>query len=144
MLSLPDRALYSIPAPWKYIFWAGQAAAAVLLLVGVLETDGFHFAGLRQVFNQPNAEASPSKLVKSGLYRFVRHPLYTAGLLFMWLTTNVSMNTFIVFIGLTVYILIGAWFEERKLVREFGEEYIKYRRKTPMLIPGLGVKSHEK
>jgi protein-S-isoprenylcysteine O-methyltransferase Ste14 len=42
-------------------------------------------------------------------------------------------------IGLTVYILIGALFEERKLLREFGEAYAEYRRRTPMLIPWFRI-----
>lgn len=40
-------------------------------------------------------------------------------------------------LGLTAYVLIGAYFEERKLVSEFGEGYAEYRRRTPMLMPGL-------
>jgi protein-S-isoprenylcysteine O-methyltransferase Ste14 len=48
-----------------------------------------------------------------------------------------SVNSFVVYVGLTVYILIGIIFEERKLVREFGRSYEDYRSVTPMLIPGL-------
>jgi protein-S-isoprenylcysteine O-methyltransferase Ste14 len=41
------------------------------------------------------------------------------------------------YIGATVYILVGAYFEERKLLREFGAAYAEYKSKTPMLIPWL-------
>jgi protein-S-isoprenylcysteine O-methyltransferase Ste14 len=98
--------------------------------VGVLQTDTLSFVGLRQLVDAD----PPSSLVTRGLYRFVRHPLYTAGLLFMWLTPQVSVNLFVIFVALTLYLLIGAWFEERRLLREFGPEY---RRVTPMLVPGL-------
>jgi protein-S-isoprenylcysteine O-methyltransferase Ste14 len=74
-----------------------------------------------------------------GLYRYVRHPLYTFSLLILWLSPAMSLNTFIVYLALTVYILIGIIFEERKLVREFGEEYVGYRSVTPMLIPGKRI-----
>jgi protein-S-isoprenylcysteine O-methyltransferase Ste14 len=47
-----------------------------------------------------------------------------------------TLNSFIVYLALTVYILIGIIFEERKLLREFGQEYADYRSVTPMLIPG--------
>jgi protein-S-isoprenylcysteine O-methyltransferase Ste14 len=40
-------------------------------------------------------------------------------------------------IVLTIYLVVGAYYEERKLVREFGEAYTSYQQKTPMLIPGL-------
>jgi len=138
MLVLPDRPLYSVPAPWSYLMLAGQGLAGLLLLVGVLQTDTLSFIGLRQLLEP---QERPSRLVTGGLYRYVRHPLYTAGLLFIWLTPVVSANLFILYLALTAYILIGARFEERKLRREFGEAYAEYRRKTAMLIPGLPIRS---
>ena len=136
LLVLPDKPFYSVPAPWSYLMRLGQAAAAMLLVIGVLQTDTLAFVGLRQLFAPENS----SGLVTDGLYRFVRHPLYTAGLLLMWLTPQVSFNIFAAHAALTVYLLIGARFEERKLLREFGEAYAAYRSHTPMLIPALSPK----
>ena len=134
MVALPDRMLYRIPSPWIYLSLAGQLAAVVLLVVGVLQTDTLAFVGLRQLFE---GNERSSRLVTSGLYRWVRHPLYTAGLLFIWLTPVMSQNSLVVFIAATVYILVGALFEEHKLEREFGAAYCAYKAVTPMLIPGL-------
>jgi len=130
---LPDRLLYRVPAPWSYLLLAGQALAILLLVVDVLQTETFSFIGLRQLVQ----EEKPASLVTGGLYRFVRHPLYTAGLLFLWLSPGMSINSFTVSLALTGYILIGAMFEERKLLQEFGSAYIEYRRVTPMLFPGF-------
>ena len=134
MAVLPDRVLYQIEAPWLYIMLAGQFLAVVMLVVGVLQTDTLSFIGIRQLFE---GTERPSKLVIRGLYRWVRHPLYTAGLLFIWLTPIMSRNSLVVFIAITVYIIVGAFFEERKLAREFGADYEAYQRVTPMLVPGL-------
>ena len=134
MAVLPDRALYRIPAPWVYLSLAGQFAAVVMLVAGVLHTDTLSFFGLRQLFE---GKEHSSRLVTHGLYRWIRHPLYTAGLLFIWLTPVVSQNTLVVMVAATIYIIIGALFEERKLEREFGPVYAEYKSKTPMLIPGL-------
>ena len=76
-------------------------------------------------------------MVIGGLYRFVRHPLYTFSLLVLWLSPSMTVNTLIVYAALTIYILIGAVFEERKLLRQFGQEYAHYKSVTPMLIPGF-------
>jgi methanethiol S-methyltransferase len=135
MLVLPDRILYSVPAPFSYLMRLGQGIALILLLVAVFQTDILSFVGLRQVFE----EEKKGPLMTAGLYRHVRHPLYTFSLLVLWLSPSLSVNSFIVYAALTIYILIGIIFEERKLVREFGEEYERYRSVTPMLIPGKRV-----
>jgi protein-S-isoprenylcysteine O-methyltransferase Ste14 len=133
MIALPDKTLYQIAAPWSYVMSAGQGISVLLLIAAVLQTDVLSFAGLRQLFENEK----PEKLVISGFYHWVRHPLYTFGLLALWLSPSVSINSFIVYLALTAYILIGIIFEERKLLREFGQAYTDYKSVTPMLIPGL-------
>lgn len=133
MAVLPTRSLYQIPSPWSYLMLAGQGLAALLLLLAVLQTDTLSFVGLRQLFE----EEKPGKMIKSGFYGLMRHPLYTFGLLFLWLSPSMTVNSLIVYLSLTVYILIGAYFEERKLLREFGQEYADYKAVTPMIIPRI-------
>jgi protein-S-isoprenylcysteine O-methyltransferase Ste14 len=133
MIVLPDRDLYQVSPPWSYLMLAGQGISVLMLFVAVLQTDALHFVGLRQIFDREKK----GSLITSGLYRFVRHPLYTFGLLILWLSPNMSVNTLIVYSSLTIYILAGAFFEEKKLLREFGQEYAEYKTVTPMLIPSL-------
>lgn len=130
---LPDRSLYQVPAPWSYLMLGVQALAAFLLIAGVLQTDTFSFIGIRQLIQ----EEKPVSLMTGGLYRYVRHPLYSAGLLFLWVSPVMTVNSLTMTLGLTVYIVIGAMFEERKLLREFGNAYAEYGRVTPMLVPGF-------
>lgn len=133
MATLPDSPLYRVPAPWNYLMLAGRGVSALLLLVAVSQTDVFSFAGLRQLVE----EEKPASLVVNGLYRWVRHPLYTFSLGILWLSPSISLNSFVVYVGLTLYILAGIHFEERKLLREFGDAYARYKTVTPMLIPGV-------
>jgi len=133
MRAFPDRTLYTIPTPWTYAMLFGQLVSAVGEVVGVLSTDVWSFMGLRQLVSHPHLENG--ELVVSGLYKYIRHPLYTFGLLFIWLTPLMTKNMLAVYAGATVYIVIGAYFEEKKLCREFGEAYVAYKQKTPMLLP---------
>ncbi len=135
LIVLPDQPFYAVPMPWAAVFWGVQAVGALLLVIGVLQTDTLSFIGLRQLIQPP--DAAPARLVTSGLYRYVRHPLYTAGLMILWFTPHVSRNLFTLFVMFTLYIITGAYFEERKLLREFGQAYAAYRARTPMLIPFL-------
>lgn len=139
MVFLPDRPLYQVPTPWSYLMRIGQLVSLLFLLVAVLQTDILSFIGLRQLVE----EETQGGLVTSGLYHFVRHPLYTFSLLILWLSPSMSVNAFIVYSALTLYVLIGIVFEERKLVREFGQEYTSYRSVTPMLIPGMKLKGNK-
>ena len=133
MVSLPNKTLYQIPAPWSDLMLAGQGLSVLFLFVAVLQTDLLSFAGLRQLIE----EERTGDLITSGLYRTIRHPLYTFSLLILWFSPKMTLNSFIVYVSLTLYVLIGIFFEERKLLREFGQAYAEYRSSTPMLLPRL-------
>ena len=128
--ALPDRVLYIIHPPWVYATTALQIAGLALAADAVRRTDLWAFLGLR-----PEKPAGEAQLVARGAYRWVRHPMYTGSLLFIWLTPVMSMNMALFYAALTLYIFIGARFEERKLLSEYGEAYRAYRQEVPMLVP---------
>jgi protein-S-isoprenylcysteine O-methyltransferase Ste14 len=131
MRVLPDKVLYVAPSTCLFVMLAGQGLAAACLLIAMLQTDTLHFVGLRQLARQ----REESGLMTGGFYGVVRHPLYLFGLVFLWLTPYMSLNLLTVDVLLTAYIFVGATFEERRLLREFGTAYEDYRRRTPMIIP---------
>lgn len=133
LFTLPSRLLYRVPAPFMQLMIAGQVFFAACLFTALYHYGILYFIGLRQLVELP----SERKLVGSGSYAIVRHPFYAYFLFFLWLTPVMTMNLLIAYLSLTAYIRVGIYFEERKLLREFGEEYAKYRANTPMLIPGL-------
>jgi protein-S-isoprenylcysteine O-methyltransferase Ste14 len=128
-----DKVLYRIPYPWIGLTIGLQALSIFALLYGLLQTGVMSFLGLRQLIS--TTRDNSTKFVTNGLYRWVRHPLYTAGLLIIWLFPIMTCNFLALNIGITAYIIIGALLEERKLEGEFGEAYVEYKKSTPMLIP---------
>jgi protein-S-isoprenylcysteine O-methyltransferase Ste14 len=132
---LPDRGIYQIQFPWLVFSLAGQGMAILVLIYGLLQTGIWSFLGLQQLV-KPNQHLDVrDELVVYGLYRWVRHPLYSAGLLFIWFTPLMTSNVLALNLGLSMYILIGAVLEERKMIVKYGEAYRRYSRQTPMLIP---------
>jgi len=129
----PGETLYVIPTPWSYLTLAGQLLAVLALGIGLLQTGVWSFLGFEQLLVK--SEGNEAQMVTGGLYRWVRHPLYTAGLAFIWLTPVMTVNLLMLNIGLTIYLVVGAIYEERNLVREFGDGYIRYQERVPMLIP---------
>ena len=136
LVTFPDQALYSIPSPWLYVMTILQGLAAFVLIAGVMQTGALEFAGLAQL-SSGYIDSKPSGLVVDGLYAIVRHPLYSAGLVFIWLSPEMTVNRLVLWTVMTIYIIIGAYFEERKLLKDFGSEYAAYKARTPMLIPYL-------
>ena len=127
------RVLYAVPWPWSGLMVLGMLLAAIALVVGFRPNDLWEFLGLRQL-GTPEQE-QPARLFTGGLYRYVRHPLYTAGLAFIWLMPLMTVSVLVINVALTAYVVVGAYFEERKLRLQFGQAYADYAAVTPMLVP---------
>lgn len=80
-----------------------------------------------------------ARLERSGLHKYVRHPLYLSTFLFIWSLWMVYpyLSLLIANTVITLYTLIALRFEEQKLLAEFGEEYKTYQKEVPMILPGL-------
>ena len=77
------------------------------------------------------------ELITTGVYQYVRHPIYT-GMLLMILGTALSYGTLGACIGFLI-ILFGILSklrqEEALMTKHFGKEYLSYRKRTKTLIP---------
>jgi protein-S-isoprenylcysteine O-methyltransferase Ste14 len=136
LVVLPDRTLYTVRMPWLLFTTAGQIGGATIILVGLIQTGLFSFLGLSQLFSR-GYTGHGGIFVMTGLYQWVRHPLYTGGLIIIWLTPYMTVNLLTLIVLLSLYLIIGAGLEEKRLVAEFGSAYQRYQREVPMLIPGL-------
>ena len=133
MWKLKSAPLYTIPAPWVFITLTIQLISALLIITVVRKTGAMEFLGLTQAVN----EASQDRQLKiDGAYAIIRHPLYTLGLIVLWLIPIVNTNILAFMLGLTIYTFIGAWLEEKKLMRDY-PQYAAYREHVPMFLPGL-------
>ena len=133
LYTFPDRPLYSIPSPWVYLTIILQGLAVIMLIAAVMQTVPFDLLGLTQLTEIGGSK--PAALVTGGLYAIVRHPLYTGSLVLVWLIPGMTVNRLALFAVLTLYTFLGAWFEERKLLKDFGAAYAAYKARVPMFIP---------
>jgi len=134
VLLLPDARIYVIPQPWIFITGFIQFLALVGMMLSFRGTGAIAFLGLDSLFTK-NAAPVKNTLNTGGFYKYSRHPIYFFSLVFLWLFPLMSWNILALAIGVTLYTLIGSLFEERKLVGEFGQAYIDYRKVTPWIIP---------
>ncbi len=131
--SLPDQPLYAVPSPWRWGLVAVQGAAAVLAALAFIQTDIWHFLGVRQILQNVPPDHTPFKEV--GFYRRVRHPAYFFSLILLWASPVMTLNQLTLYGAFSLYFGVGAIFEERKLAREFGVAYRDYQRRVPMFFP---------
>ena len=141
---------------WLMVYpaWLWQVITVVhlgsvaLLYVAFWQSDYLEFLGLKQAWRglrllagRPVKPTSPAlfgtqRLVQTGLYGWVRHPMLAAGLLFL-LTSGPSLNNLIYTALYTLYMLLGGYYEERRLVRVFGQDYLRYRARIGAFFPRL-------
>jgi len=77
------------------------------------------------------------RLIRTGPYTIVRHPMYT-GLLFAAAGSALAAGTGDALVGLVILVpafLLKIHKEETLLTREFGDEYLHFKRDVPALVP---------
>jgi protein-S-isoprenylcysteine O-methyltransferase Ste14 len=78
-----------------------------------------------------------SELVQSGIFKYIRHPMYGSLLFLTWGVCLKNPEIILIFISVlsSIFLYITAKTEEKEDVKFFGEEYKKYIKKTKMFIP---------
>jgi protein-S-isoprenylcysteine O-methyltransferase Ste14 len=110
----------------------------VLLLFSTFLIDHFDLFGLTQVWRRLTGRTYRAPQFHTPLlYKLVRHPLYVGWLTIFWAAPTMSAAHLVFALGSTIYILIAIYFEERDMADAFGDVYLDYKRRTPMLVPGF-------
>ena len=96
--------------------------------------------GLFKRYGKPGRNfENTTKLVSSGLYHYIRHPMYGSLLILglgMFLK-SMTWYSFILFMIISVALFITCKVEEKEMLKKFGDEYRAYIFKTKMFIPYL-------
>ncbi len=138
------QVLWSVQSPAaQTASWTVMAAGFAIVLLSSFVIDHFDLFGLRQVWLGLVGRAySHPPFQVTYFYKFIRHPIYLGLLLGIWGTPRMTLGHLLFAIGMSDYILIGIHYEERDLEMFIGEDYRRYKKRVPMLIPGAG-KPHE-
>lgn len=126
--------LYVVPGAGSLVFHGLQGLLLVLMGRCAAQTGLGDFLGFRQV----RGDTAPPLLVTTGCYGHVRHPLYSLAVLFLLFNPVMTVKWLLLTALSTLYFVIGALVEERRLLEEFGGEYRRYRERVPMFIPHAG------
>jgi len=70
-----------------------------------------------------------------GPYKYSRHPIYFFSIIFLLFRAEMSLFYLTMFISFTAYFYIGSYYEEKKMVRLFGDDYKDYQKKVSRIFP---------
>jgi protein-S-isoprenylcysteine O-methyltransferase Ste14 len=117
------------------IRWLG-VGIGILCVVGIY----WLFSSIGSGITPTSATRQEHKLVTSGPYRWVRHPLYTVGSSMFIAFGMMADNWFIAALGVLAFIgmAIRTPKEEANLIEKFGDEYQEYMKHTGRFFPKLG------
>jgi protein-S-isoprenylcysteine O-methyltransferase Ste14 len=126
--------LWSAAAPALRAAIVGVSLAGwALLLVSTFLYDHFELFGLRQAFS--SGKATSPRFRTPAFYRWVRHPMYLGMIVAFWATPTMTVGHLVFALAMTAYVAVGVRYEERDLVRAFGDDYERYRERVGMLVP---------
>lgn len=126
--------LYEIPGVARYIFNLIQVVMLIGLASCLLSTGLSTFLGVDALMADMGSR-TPQALTTNGWYGIVRHPLYLLSIIFMFLNPVMTVRWMILACIATLYFIIGALIEEKRLQKDFGEEYSRYRERVPFILP---------
>jgi protein-S-isoprenylcysteine O-methyltransferase Ste14 len=95
---------------------------------------------LRKYFSVYVRIREDHKVIKNGLYRYIRHPSYTGGLITYFgigLYFCSWLSILVMIVPLFLAYLYRIHFEEKALTQALGNDYIVYAKSTKRLIPGI-------
>jgi|WetSurMetagenome_2_1015567.scaffolds.fasta_scaffold42102_2 protein-S-isoprenylcysteine O-methyltransferase Ste14 len=115
----------------------------ILLFSIIIVADGFYLLKRvgkpkRKIEDSPNLGfENTTNLVISGIYKYIRHPLYSSLLFLGWgaFLKNINEVGAVIVILISVFLTLTAEAEEKENVVNFGDEYSVYMKNSKMFIP---------
>lgn len=137
----PSLQIYQLPPPYDYLVLIPQLAAMAGLIWCFKYISIKEFLGFNQIERLLNNEYSADDLDErytlriKGPYKYSRHPIYFFSIIFLLFRAEMNLSYLTIFISFTVYFYIGSYYEEKKLVRLFGDVYSNYQKNVPRIFP---------
>lgn len=127
--------------PDSNFLFSNKFHSTILQIVGIvtlLVTTAIEFfthkaLGTNRIFGSSEFKQNQDKLITHGIYKYARHPRYIEHPLWalgLGLTFGYT-NLIWFFLYLLIGFMLVAYFEEKELIKRYGEQYLVYKKKVP-------------
>ncbi len=126
-------------SPIHCISWLFLVAAVLFIAQSLfmLKKKGGH--AVRRDMPENHSFENTVNVVENGLYRYVRHPMYSSLLFLGWgaFLKNISPLTGLLIVLVSGFIIAAARVEEQENIQFFGTAYREYMKRSRMFLPWL-------
>jgi len=136
----PDYIIYDLSFPFDIIIVLLQIISGFALLWILKSINISEFLGFSQIKRFSNKSYNTNdldermELRKDGVFKYSRHPVYLFASLFLILRPTMDFFYLIFLLNMLIYFYIGSYFEEKKMLTIFGDEYKKYQIMVPRIL----------
>ncbi len=128
--------IWSWQGPLRFVqvfFWA---VAISMFYFSFKWINIWRFLGLSALGIGSGKDASQTGLITWGIYGVLRHPQFLAGLIILW-SRDLTDTALVTNAVLSLYLIIGAKIEEKRLLIRLGDEYRNYMSEVSGFIPRM-------
>ena len=144
----PHVIIYDLQNPFDMLILIPQFIALIGLLWSFKYVCVKEFLGINQIKRYIQKKYSSNldedlTLAIGGPYKYSRHPIYFFSIMFLLFRPTMDLFYLTFFLLIVAYFYIGAYYEEKKLVRTFGEIYTRYQELVPQIFPSIPLRAYD-
>ncbi len=123
----------------QIISWVLLCISGYLVIAGVIKMKREGKAGSGRKDETLYEFEKTTELIDSGIFRYIRHPLYSSLLFLTWgiFFKHATMLLLLIALLSSVFLYITALIEEKECLEVFGEKYRGYMKHTRRFVPFL-------
>jgi protein-S-isoprenylcysteine O-methyltransferase Ste14 len=143
----PHVIIYDLQNPFDILILIPQFIALIGLLWSFKYICVKEFLGINQIKRYIQKKYSSDldedlTLTIGGPYKYSRHPIYFFSIMFLLFRPTMDLFYLTFFLLIVAYFYIGAYYEEKKLVRSFGDMYKRYQKSVPQIFPSITLRAY--
>ncbi len=138
-----NEIVYKVREPLSYLMIIPFLVGLYGIIISSKYFSLSEFLGISQVKRYLNKTYSLNDLDEkmtlriSGPYKFMRHPIYFFSIIMILSIPEMTVSRLVIVVCIIFYFYVGSIYEEKKLVKKFGDEYIEYQKNVPRIFPRI-------